>query len=190
MSIKRMIKKNRGLSLVEVLLYVAILGLILPMMTTMYLHGFNSYKTNYNMIKQEETINNISLMLRKDIELAKSIKFESDKEIIINFQGTSVSPKTWKFDSVDNTLKMGSVVMAKDLDTTNCSFVKDVSNPVTVNTGSGSTPYTTAVGAQIYKNGSLILTIKPIETNNTVSKNRNFTKPIITEFSVRYKEIY
>jgi len=39
------------------------------------------------------------------------------------------------------------------------------------------------------KKGYVILTIKPIETNDKKFQNRNFTDSIITELSVRYKEI-
>ncbi|HEY9063230.1 MAG TPA: hypothetical protein VIO64_22450 [Pseudobacteroides sp.] len=178
MNLRFILKNKKGISLIEVLLYVALLGMVLPMVSTMLMHGFDSYKSNYRFIEQENMISNVTHLIRKDIESAKTIIFNPDgKEITLKFSGKS--DKTWKFDSTDSTIKVGSTIVARNIDVSKSSFDKQID----------SLSYTeTHTGAKVFDKGYILLTIKPVETNKKI-KNRNFTKPIITEFSVRYKEI-
>ncbi|KNY28204.1 hypothetical protein Bccel_3478 [Pseudobacteroides cellulosolvens ATCC 35603 = DSM 2933] len=160
----------------EVLIYTALLGIILPVMSSILLYGFDTYKSNYNYIRQEDMVSNVSNLLRKDIEASKIIKIISDKELQLTFpDGKS---KTWKFGS-DNTLKVGTTIVAKDIDSSSCKFEKRVPSAPTPNWENKI----------LVDEGYVVLTIKPIETNSKKFTNRNFSKPIITEFSVRYKEI-
>lgn len=184
MNVGFILKNKKGISLIEVLLYVTLLGIVLPMISTILMHGFDSYKSNYKFIEQENTISNVTHLIRKDIESAKTIIFSPDgKSITLKFLGKS--DKTWMFDSTNSTIKAGSNVVAKNIDVSQSSFEKYI-NSADIEQGYDGTNLT---NINIYKKGYIILTIKPQETNDKKYKNRNFTKPIITEFSVRYKEI-
>jgi type II secretory pathway pseudopilin PulG len=181
--IKLHIERKKGLTLIELLLYIALLGIILPIMTSILMYGFDTYNTNVKFIKQEDMISNVSHLLRKDVEKARRIEINStNNEMTLYFyDGTGAfTQKKWKFDNTDNTLKVNDKTIIKNIDANNSSFKTDLA---------GASSTLTSEGKTLWNNGTLILTLKPIETNKKKSQNRNFTKPIITEFSVRYKEI-
>jgi len=184
MSLRFILKKKNGITLIEVLLYVTLLCIVLPMISTMLMHGFDAYKSNYRYIEQQDIVTNAIQLMRKDIESAKTIVFgSSNKEITLKF--FNKGDRTWKFDSNDNTLKVNGTVVVKNIDVSKSSFEKqyDISD---LEKGYDQI---NIQDVNILKKGYVILTIKPIETNDKKFQNRNFTDSIITELSVRYKEI-
>jgi type II secretory pathway pseudopilin PulG len=160
MKTKLGLKSKKGISLVEILIYLALIGLVLQGVLGLMIYGFDSYNTNFNLVQQEKTISDAISALRKDIESASSVNVDSTKKILtLKLYNSAV--KVWTLDVADNSLKVGSTQVVDGIDVSNSNFYK--------------------------QSGRLILEIKPIETNTKKYKNRNYTEPIITEFSVRYK---
>lgn len=173
------IKKKNGLTLIEVLMYVTLLGIIAPIISLMFMHGYNSYKSNYNLIKQEDIASNITQMLRNDIEYASSVTLYStdNKKIDLKFPVSSgKKDKTWIIDASSKTIKVQtnndgvvkSSVIAENIDVANSKFEY---------IPSGTNGHSTIVFA-----------IKPIDLNIKRNENRNLNT-IITEISVRYKPV-
>ncbi len=165
------LKNKKGLTLIELILYIALLAIILPVISTMVVYGFDSYRSNYNMVQQEDTVNRAVQFLRKDIEAAAVIQVDPSEKILT--LGYYVPPNTppnppttreWKLDG--SALYLGTSEMVNGIDSANSSFKL-------VNKGTDKV--------------RIVLTIKPEETNKIKNKNRNYIKPIITEFSVKYK---
>ncbi|MDP4183059.1 MAG: hypothetical protein Q8942_18475 [Bacillota bacterium] len=162
------LKQKKGLTLVEVLMYVVLLAIIAPIISVIMTHGFDSFKSNYNMIKQEDMVSTATQMLRNDIEYASKITLYSgnNKKMDLEFPVSSgKAKKTWLLDTADNTLKVGSTVIVKNLNVNSSKFENFAGR------------------------GTIILTLQPAKLNNVKNTNRNFMNPIITEFSVRYKTI-
>lgn len=166
-------KSKKGITLVELLLSLILIGLVLQGVLQLMVYGFDSYKTDYNFVKQEKLVTDTINVLRKDIELASSISLDDNfngKTLtldILNFTSTSTSKttKVWSLDSANKSLNLGTTQVINGIDVSNSKF-------------------------QLNSDGRLVLIIKPIETNKVKNKNRNFLKPIVTEFSVRYKYHY
>jgi hypothetical protein len=130
-------------------------------------YGFNSYKTDYNFVQQENVLTNAVNALRKDIESASYVERTSAKVLTLNipdFATGVTTTKVWTFDTGNNSLNLGTTPIVKGIDASKSEFELD----------------------SIDKR--LILVIKPLETNTVKNRNRNFLKPIITEFSVKYKK--
>lgn len=160
MKTKLVLKSKRGISLVEILIYLALIGLVLQGVLGLMIYGLDSYNTNFNLVQQEKTISDAISALRKDIESASSVDVDITKKILtLRLYNSTV--KVWTLDAADNSLKVGSTRVVDGIDVSKSNFYE--------------------------QSGRLILEIKPIETNTKKYKNRNYTEPIITEFSVRYK---
>lgn len=177
-------KKNSGLTLIELLMYVTLMGIIAPIITMMFMYGYNSYKSNYNLIKQEDMVSNTTHMIRNDIEYASEINiYSGNKKMEIKFPASSgKEDKLWVIDDTDNTIKVGNSsgsgtfaagskisIVAENVDTSQTKFE---------NIPSGATGYNT-----------IAFTLQPEKLNQKKNANRDFLKPIITEISVRYKTV-
>lgn len=139
-------------------------------------------------MNQQYSVMEVTSLIRKDIEEAKTITLKMNSvstkkidEITFEFRDPTTNPaRKWSFgtftdpvsgvsyDGLKLSVGGGSYegVVGK-LDLTKCSFAVD--------TIPGPT--------------KIILTIKPENLNKTKYKGRNVNENIITEFSVRYKEI-
>jgi type II secretory pathway pseudopilin PulG len=165
-------RKNRGLTLIELLMYVTLMGVVAPIIAMMFMHGFDSYKSNYNVIKQEDMVSNSTHMLRNDIEYAAEINlYSGNKKMGIKFPALTPpkADKIWLIDTADNTIKVGSNVIVKDIDAANSKFEY--------------------IPSGVNGHGTIVLTIQPKKLNDKKNANRNFLNPIITEISVRYKTV-
>lgn len=172
-------KNKKGLTLIEVLMYVTLLGIIAPIISMMFMYGYNSYKSNYNLIKQEDIASNVTQMLRNDIEYASSVTLYSgdNNRIDLKFPVSSgKNDKTWIIDASTKTIKVEtndggvvkSSVVAENIDASNSKFEY---------IPSGTNGHNT-----------IVFTIKTIDLNNKINTNRNLNA-IITEISVRYKPV-
>ncbi len=148
MKTKLGLKSKKGISLVEILIYLALIGLVLQGVLGLMIYGFDSYNTNFNLVQQEKTISDAISALRKDIESASSVDVDITKKILtLRLYNSTV--KVWTLDAADNSLKVGSTRVVDGIDVSKSNFYK--------------------------QSGRLILEIKPIETNTKKYKNRNYT---------------
>lgn len=169
MNMLKLLRNRKGVTLLEVIIYIALLVIIIPSISIFIAYGFDSYKSDYNLIQQQDAVTNAISMLRKDIELSKSYKVIGTNELELGFLNpaniSSDKIKTWKL--INNTLSVTNgattTVIVEGIDTSKSIFRNDDTKK------------------------TIALEIQPIETNSKKYRNKNFLKPIITEFSVIYK---
>lgn len=164
------LKNKKGFTLIELIVVIAILGIATPIMLSFLLSNFKLYVSYDKYMKQQEAAMDVVRILRKDIEEAKKVKFDSGILTLRYVDSTTDSSqdKLWKIEG--GKLKVHPIggsdfqdVMDLELDT------------------SGTT------NSYIGYNGSnqiIYISILPNNTNTPRDTSRNVIKPIVTEFSV------
>jgi len=151
--------KRKGISLVEVLIYLALISVFTPMIMSVFVYGFESYRTNNNLIEQEKKVSSVIQKIRSEVGRCDVVTWSSSSEINLTFSNGTTD--VWKFEN--DCLKKGTEVLVTDIDVSKSDF--QMSNDI------------------------LTVKIQPKITNNQNKyKNRNILNPIITEFSVKYKK--
>jgi type IV pilus assembly protein PilA len=154
------LKKNKkGITLIELILYLAMVTMIAPLILQIFVFGYNSYKTGFNYIEQQRKINDAVQHIQRDIELAATVRVNGGV-LELDFNYPSVTSKRWSFSG--GALKLDGRTIVDGIDVSNSSFLLS---------------------------GEIVtLKIKTDQTNETINKNRNVAEQIITEFSVKYKQ--
>ncbi|HOQ37128.1 MAG TPA: hypothetical protein PLR73_05400 [Acetivibrio sp.] len=157
---------KKGISLVEIVLTLALVGIITPIVLAIFTSSLDIYYSYGRYIEQQDNVSDVLSHLRGDIKNAYQYKVEDNVLTLIYSDGTT--QRIWKL--ADSKLKFidrwGNVHdVVEGIDTANSSF--DYSNSEQV----------------------IVLKIQPIKTNTGKYTARNYNKPIITEFSVKYKEL-
>ncbi|MEN8906969.1 MAG: type II secretion system protein [Clostridiales bacterium] len=166
---------KKGISLIEVVLVISILGVISSVIYSVFQFGISSYYSGSRQVYQQDKVVDIIQILRSHVEEAKTVKYDSVNNLLVisdenlsdvdMIDNSSKNVKCWKFD--DNKLKFRNVGetsyedLVFDLDTSKSSF-------------------------EINSEDKLIISIKPLQLNKQY-KNRNITEAVVMEFSVRYK---
>jgi len=156
---------KKGISLVEIVLTLALVGIITPIVLAIFTSSLDIYYSYGRYINQQDKVTDVLNHLRGDIKNAYQFKVDGNVLVLIYSDGTK---RIWEIN--DDKLKfidrLGNVHdVVEGIDTANSSF--DYSNSEQV----------------------IVLKIQPIKTNTGKYTARNYNKPIITEFSVKYKEL-
>ena len=155
------LKRNKkGITLVELILYLAMITMIAPMVLQIFVFGYNSYKTGFNYIEQQKKINEAVRLIQRDVELATSWKVDSNKLTLVIYPSNIT--KEWSFSG--DALKLGTKTVLDGVDSTISKFDWNLDT------------------------NHVVLKIKAKESNTTINKNRNVKDTIIAEFSVKYKK--
>lgn len=179
---------KKGFSLIEIVITIAILGVITSVIYSVFQFSIDSYYSGANYAGQQDRVNNTMQILRSQIEESNSIKYflnpngpesvliisdshYSSDEIVDLYLGVksgvpSNEIKAWKFENEE------------------LLFLK-----------SGKTSYEVLInGIDIGNSGfgingeRLIVKVKPLNINEKY-KNRNIMEPIVMEFSISNKFI-
>jgi type II secretory pathway pseudopilin PulG len=192
---------NKGISLIELLVGVAVVAITAPMLLWFFMFGIQSFSTYNKYIEQHDRVIDVTQRIRKDVEEAAAYKVVYDTTVspIVASVLTVCIPyndgnedtftiKTWRLEDGELLFKSCTGDYAKGhdeaLDSTGYSKILDGLDTSTIEAPSSRYMPTRF---QKYDN-RVMLSIKPIERNKNVHKNRNVTKPVITEFSVDYKD--
>jgi prepilin-type N-terminal cleavage/methylation domain-containing protein len=157
---------NKGFTLAEVILALLITGLVMSAAGAFFVYGYENFGSNIKYVRQQERISDTVERIRKDVEKAHEVTFNTtDCAITFTFKDDSL-PETYRF--VDNSLTLhisgGAIVTVLDnIDTSQSKFTHSSS----------------------YK--KLVLTVKPVATNDGKHQGENVYKAITTEFSLQYK---
>jgi len=190
-----LIKNRKGFSLTELLVTLAIIGLFSPLVFVIFVSGIEDFSTTTKYMGQQYSVMEVTSLLRQDIEEAKIITLSiSDypnklvDEITFEFDPTSSRLKRqWKFDTITDPTT-GEVINGLWLNVDGAGYKCGV-DELEVSQCSFKVDKIDAVDTSI-KPERLILSIKPESLNKSRYKGRNVNENIITEFSVRYKEIF
>lgn len=191
-----LLKNKKGFTLVELLLVIAIIGIVSPLIFIILISGIEDYSSTTKYLSEQYSVMEVTRHIKQDVEEAKTITYIMDgtdvKEVKFEFSPLTASgsvprsSKTWKIatDTDDKGepcdglwLKVGNsgsyVNVVRDLDLTKSKFSVNSTNADKIT--------------------RLILVIKPTELNKRtingrdVYNGRNVNEEINTEFSVRYK---
>ena len=176
-----LIKNRKGFSLTELLIVVAILGVVSPLLFYVLVFGLEDYSTTTKYLDQQYTVMEVSRHIRQDFEEAKKVILYKNaanevEKVEFQFADMPASPaaiareeKIWKFESGSLQLDVGDTgtfsVVKDNLDIDNSYFLLD----------------------STYER--FILSIRPKELNDKKYRGRNVNENVITEFSVRYKNL-
>jgi len=166
---------NKGFTMIEMVLVIAILGVLSSVIYSVFQFGINSYYSGSRQVVQQDKVVDIIQMVRSQVEEAKTVKYDRTEKVLLissdnlkdidMVDNSSKNVQCWKFD--DNKLKFRPVGQTSyddlvyDLDTSKSSF-------------------------DINSEEKLAINIKPLPLNEQY-KNRNITEPVVAEISVRYK---
>jgi len=180
---------NKGFSLIEMLITLALIGLVLPLILSFFVDGVEDYVSTNHYIEQQYKVQDATRLIRQDIERARVYSVQTDsstppKVLSVTFVVTDkgVYPeikRKWSFASdsqsgylyleqssfdSSNTLIPGSVVNSKMVDDIDISKSRFEYNESL---------------------NKIMLYVRP-KRNEKIE--RNLQNTIITEFSVRYKQ--
>ena len=195
---------NKGFTLVEMLIVLAIICIILPLVFQLYTYGQETFAYNSRLIAQQYTVTNVMSHIRGDVQEAASVSvtnqntesgFELNYPKIITLKlgyinrnlpdNTEITSfKYWRFYCFAE----GEEGVLQYSGEKNPGEAVDESDYNTVVTGLDM------VNCKFERLGSspecnyLTVQIKPLETNTGKAKARNMGEPIKTEISVLYKD--
>lgn len=187
-----MILKNRkGLSLTELLIVIALIGLVSPLLFYIMVAGMEDYATTTKYIDQQYTAMEVIRYIRQDIEEAKEITIYKDasdhkvQQIKIAFPTSSSKPeKIWKFDRITDK------VDGKEYNGLGFSLDGGTTYNVVIDkliVDDSNTNYSKFDLDSYSDPTRLILVVCPEKLNENKYRGRNVNENIITEFSVQYK---
>ena len=101
-----LLKNRKGFSLIELLVTLALVGIVTPLIFTFFVFGMEDYSSTTKYINQQYTVMEVTRYIRQDVEAAKKVTFicndeeegEKIKEVIFQFPDDSL--KMWKFESL------------------------------------------------------------------------------------------
>lgn len=177
---------QKGFSLIEVVITIAILGVITSVIYSVFQFGIDSYYSGSSYSSQQNKVVDAVQFFRSQVEESKSVKYYisddgSEEALLLSnnhlggdemvnlytaaISGTPTNDiKAWKFES-DTLMHMGW----------GATSYKNIVENLDIS-GSGF----------FYNNARIVMKVKP-ENLNKKYKNRNILKPITTEISIRYK---
>ncbi len=155
---------NRGMSLFEIVVSVALIAVITPILFVVFTYGVDIFYSYGRYTEQQDAVTEVLNHIRGDIKNAYQFQVESKK---ITLTYSDYTQRVWVL--ADNKLKFvdregNEQEVVEGIDTNNSSFDYNDFKQV------------------------IVLNIQPIKTNSGKYSARNFNKPITTEFSVKYKE--
>ncbi len=196
------LKNKKGLSLTELLIAMALIGLISPLIFTIFVFGIEDYATTTKYVDQQYSVMEVTRYIRQDVEAAKKVTYVLDAsarigEVIFEFPDKSL--RVWKFgtfhdaddDDIDTVVGLGlKNVKSTDNSCDEVTGIYTITAPIEYIGIIDRLDLTQSKFEVDFSSGEpkkLILTIKPERLNKTKYKGRNVNENIITEFSVRYK---
>ncbi|MDP4093440.1 MAG: prepilin-type N-terminal cleavage/methylation domain-containing protein [Bacillota bacterium] len=167
-------KNNKGFTLLELLIVIAIIGIITPIICSMFESNIDINTTYTNYLYQQDKVTQTLQLLRKDIEEASGYNLDTLTQTL-RLDFIDSTSKYWRLNSDSTSTDYNSLEFSSDgskyevviqgIDTTNSSFIKNDSEKI------------------------ITLKIKPVKTNSIKKdQSRNISEPIVTDFSVRYKK--
>jgi|LSQX01.3.fsa_nt_gb type IV pilus assembly protein PilA len=182
------INNKKGVSLIELLITLALMGVIAPILFTIFINGIDDFASCSNYMDQQYRMQDVIRQIRQDVEAAKLVSYEVDATVApgsrgeqellkVKFTFLDNSTRTWRFNDTTNVL---------ELSTDDGANYIDVVNKID---GSSCFKYYEDASGSEQRIRQLILQIKTLENTGLRNKARNIKDEIITEFSVRYKTI-
>lgn len=197
-------KNKKGFALVELLVVVAVVAMTTPLLFWVYLYGIQTFSTDNRYVEQHYKIIDVTQRIRSDIEKAAACKVVYDASatpleasvlaLWIPDDDADTADnyfiRIWRLEDGKLLFKSGTggygAGSAQALDSSGYDTLLDGLDTAAAVKDDG----TAYMPTRFEKLGDrVVLSIKPIETNERAFKNRNVTKPIITEFSVAYKDL-
>lgn len=201
------LKNKKGFSLTELLVVMAIIGITMPLIFTIFVFGIEDYSTTTKYVDQQYSVMEVTRYIRQDVEAAKKITYVRETEdasakiVEVIFEFPDKSLRFWKFgkfheaddDGINTVEGLGLKVIpssghsGQDADTgkyviTSPNEYEDIIGKLDLTQSGFEVDSFSGDGPT-----KLILTIKPEQLNKTKYRGRNINENIITEFSVRYK---
>ncbi len=186
------LSNRKGMGILEVVVVMGIIAVLMPIVYMIFVDGIRTCNTYRKFLYQYDKVDGVVMRIRKDIEQAAYYKvvYEPDnsRSILVlryhDYDDTG-KEKTWKIEDE-------RLYVKTDLPGAPGSFEEVLGG---LDTAVVSVPAAPPEPAKKYMpsrfekiGDKVILGVKPEATNTRIHRNRNIEKPVITEFSVKYKE--
>ena len=93
-----MIRGNKGISLVEILITVALIGIVTPIVSVMFMYGLQDYVTGSRYLEQQTRINTTYLTFRRQYERAREVKLIRDDNTTSPSMSLALELRYWPTD--------------------------------------------------------------------------------------------
>ena len=187
------LKSKKGFTIIEMLVALLIMGILSTLVTAEMIYGFQTFNTSTGQMSQQYKVMEGIERIRKDVNHASAIRVDNDfvvknSVLVLRFPDfkTTQEQKYWRIQ--DN--KLWTKIDKVDIGT---NAIISIGNYIEV-IGGIDTEYEIISSRNTLhswfeiNDNQLYFTIKPIATNKTMHLNRNVNQPIITDFSVLYKD--
>lgn len=192
------INNNKGFGLIELLVVIAVVALSVPVVLSVYIYGLQFSSTYSRYMEQHFQVVDVTQRIRKDIEEAAAYRVvytphdSSPNALVLwipeedaggEIAAGDYTIRIWKLENEKLLLKTCAADSEIEVELGGSGFEPVLEGlDTSVVGGDALTRFERVTGER------LLLSVKPVEKNAPLHRNRNVTKPIITEFSVLYKE--
>ncbi len=178
-------KTQKGIIMYEILISLCLMILVSGIVTVLLTYVFDSNERYSNNTIQQGKISRAINLLRTDIEKSKTVTLVKDPSgnitsVKIDFPDAKLPAvtelsKEWSFDTASNTLK----------------YVKGTNTNTAVDGIMVKDAKSGANKSYFYYDGNknLVLMITPVSLNKGKYDGVNIKNPIVTEYSLKYKEV-
>jgi hypothetical protein len=147
--------------------------LIMSAAAAFFVYGYENFGSSIRYVRQQERVSDTISRIRKDVEKASDVTFTTSGAVTFKFQDGS-EQETYKFIEDTDASKDDCLSMQVGIG----NFV-----PVLTNIKTPESKFTKG------SDDRLILTIKLVATNTGKHAEYNIKKSIITEYSLKYKNV-
>jgi cell division protein FtsL len=163
------IGSQKGNTTIELIIYICLIVIAVPVVFLILLNGIKSFETNSRFTKQQDKINSIIMHLDRYINSSSKVEMEDSdiNEIKLTFK--EGSERYLRFEDGSLLISDDKIVYEKLQDGIDCDLDRTVSV------------------SGFYVSGSVLsVNLKLINTNR-LNSNRNINKMYIYKYDIRYK---
>lgn len=114
-------KSNKGLSLIELLIALSLVGLVLSAAGMLYFSGLKGWERSSSQTEVQQNLRIAMHTLNSEIRKADKIKiFKDQKKIVLTYDDDTV--KTYLFDSLTKEIRLGESGSTVAMHIEDCSF--------------------------------------------------------------------
>lgn len=174
---------NKGFTLVEMLLTLLIISILSVLVTSFLSYGYETFNVQTGYAGQQHKIQQALTLLGRDLRACRKIEYTTKAGF-----GTMIQAMELEIPAVSG---LGDARRTWELTggALQCTVYEGASSSTAVSV-EGIDTTNSAISLVTYSsNSAIVVSIVPEPTNKGKYQGNNIREPIITEYSVKYKEV-